>query len=220
VILPLLCHYWKLADTKLFALALLVMLCFMCSGCLLYFWKSTAMAMLLWTFFGLSFMANPITNGALSKRLTEKEQGMGMGFTHAVKGLTFAIAPMLFGGLYNAFEHSKPGWLKTMPFFIGFVVILTGFPILFGSLQTVMNEYDDNRIREQKDRDEEKRQSKEAEDEEQICASDIAFEAENNTDSINVSIDAFGLPSMTSFLPKFSCMFCVFVSRWLISPAI
>ena len=99
----------------------------------------------LWATFAVSFITIPITSGALSKRLDGKEQGVGLGVIHAMKGITWATSPYLFGALFNYFKND--GFLVTMPFMVAIVFICMAFPILFGPLRKYIRKYDENELK-------------------------------------------------------------------------
>lgn len=143
LVLPLLAKFFS--DIFLFVFVLLAVFGFMASGVIAYLWPNDITGILIWAMFGLSFITSPVTNGCLAKRLNEKEQGLGMGILHAMKGLTFAVAPYAFGGLYDLFTDD--GILKTMPFMLGMLFVIIGIIILFGPLKKTLNDYDDNKLR-------------------------------------------------------------------------
>ena len=99
----------------------------------------------LWAAFGASFITVPITSGALSKRLDSKEQGIGLGVIHAMKGITWSTAPYIFSGLFAYFKND--GYLITMPFMVTIGFIVCGFPIVCGPLRTYINNYDENKLK-------------------------------------------------------------------------
>jgi len=78
--------------------------------------------------FGLSFLLSPLLAGLFSSHVSSKEQGVGLGTLHAVKGITYAIGPYVFGGLYNLF-NDKGIW-KTTPFWIGCFIISCSLPVI------------------------------------------------------------------------------------------
>lgn len=99
----------------------------------------------LWAAYAGSFITIPITSGSLSRRLDPKEQGIGMGVIHAMKGITWAVAPYLFSSLFDYFENDS--FLVTMPFVASTFFILCAFPILYGPLRTIIRDYDDAKLK-------------------------------------------------------------------------
>ncbi|ETO33383.1 hypothetical protein RFI_03724 [Reticulomyxa filosa] len=160
IVMPILTIKLRLHDLTLIFILLVVMLISGFSGVFLYFlpykwmgyeivvlfffWFKTypyLTAMYLVRFaFGLSFIAVPITSGAMSRRLDPNTQGVGFGVLHAVQGLTYCVAPYSLGALYKAFENY--GWLKTAPYLAAVLLTCCGFPIAFGPLRRVLLEYD------------------------------------------------------------------------------
>eukprot|EP00483_Globobulimina_turgida_P008535 UN08552 len=143
IVLPILAKFFS--DILLLAFVLIAVFSFMCSGIIAYLFPNYITGLLIWACFGLSFVTSPVINGCLAKRLNKKEQGLGMGILHAMKGLTFAVAPYTFGGLYDLF--SNQGILKTVPFMLGMFFVFIGIIILFGPLKKTLHEYDDNKLR-------------------------------------------------------------------------
>ena len=99
----------------------------------------------LWAAYASSFITIPITSGSLSKRLDPKEQGIGLGVIHAMKGITWGVAPYIFSALFDYFEHDQ--FLITMPYIVSTFFILCAFPILYGPLRKVIRDYDDAKLK-------------------------------------------------------------------------
>ena len=89
---------------------------------------------------GATFMLPPIINGSFSKRLSNKNQGIGLGVLHSIKGITFCLSPIIFANLYGRLRGN--GFLVTMPFMVIAIFIIIGFVILCGPLRRVVNEHD------------------------------------------------------------------------------
>lgn len=138
-ILPILTKI--LNDCGLIFVGLCSVLIFSLWGILTYIYAKFYIGLLLWLFYGLTYITSPIVCGALSKRLTLKEQGIGLGVIHSIKGLTWSVAPVAFAFLYDTFNESKYGIFKTAPFLLSCLFILIAFPILFGPLRKALNMY-------------------------------------------------------------------------------
>ena len=121
-------------DLSLFFISLTCILLAIVTGIAMYIKPFVFWGYLMSLFFSFGYINNPVTNGALSKRMTEKEQGIAFGLLHAIKGLTFGVAPIVFALLYDYF-HSYKNILKTMPFMVACVFLLMGYPVLFGPLR-------------------------------------------------------------------------------------
>ena len=85
IILPILSIL--INDIKLILSGVTALLITFLFAILLYFWNTTYVALILYGFHGMSFALIPIFSGALSKRISPKEQGVAMGVIHAVKGI-------------------------------------------------------------------------------------------------------------------------------------
>ena len=143
LITPILFKLFK-SDILLIFLGILFELFMMIAGIILYFYKNIICCMIIWIMFGLTYLLIPVTNGALAARSSEKEQGVSIGVLHAIKSLTSAIAPFIFGLLYDLYNFTgdKYQYLKLLPWIVGFGLVLISFVILFGPLTKVLNEYD------------------------------------------------------------------------------
>lgn len=131
----------RLSDISLIFVGIISVILLCLGGVLLYIWNIIEIGYLLWIFFSIAFINVPITNGVLSKRLDSDELGIGFGVLHSIKGLTFAIAPLLFAGLYRIFDTHN--FLKTMPFLVALsIVVIFAFPILFLSLRKAIKDFD------------------------------------------------------------------------------
>ena len=75
------------------------------------------------TLAALCFLQVVACNSILSSRLGANEQGFGLGTLSAVKGLTTAFGPLMFGALYATFRKA-PYEFPEMPFIAGAVLVL------------------------------------------------------------------------------------------------
>ena len=144
ILLPILNKIFNKNDIILFAIGIIILLIWCFFFFYLYLNPNIYIGYLIRILFGCSTIVSSIITGALSKRLTKKEQGLGIGILQAVKGITFTISPFIFAILFRCFENN--GILVTMPFMVGFIFILMAFPILFGPVKRVLNQFDDMKI--------------------------------------------------------------------------
>ena len=148
VLLPLMFGPCKLSDLGGFFVGLTMILIMCLIGVIVYFIPQVWVGFLFSLFSSLALLNPPILNGALSRRLDEKEQGIGLGVLHAVKGVTFATAPIAFALLYDNFSDDKYGALKTISFLVGTGFVLCGYPVLFCVLRNALNAYDEQKLAE------------------------------------------------------------------------
>eukprot|EP01084_Bolivina_argentea_P169597 293987_1 len=134
-----------LNDIGLFIIGLLTLQIMMFMAGLLYFIPNIIVAISIFASFGASYILIPIVDGSLSKRLNDKDQGIGIGVVHGIKGVTTGFAPYLFGGLYNMFHNDQ--WYVVTPFIVGSVISLCGFFIVLGPLRNVINLYDEKQLK-------------------------------------------------------------------------
>lgn len=85
-LMPILTRYMN--DTGLLIVGLITLQSLMFMGGLLYFLPNTVVAMGIYASFGGSFLLAPIVDGSLSKRLSDEDQGIGIGVVHGIKGVT------------------------------------------------------------------------------------------------------------------------------------
>ena len=111
--IPILTKCFKMSDIGLFIIGLLTLQIMMFCGGLLFFIPNIIVAMGIFASFGGSYLLSPIVDGSLSKRLSDQDQGIGIGVVHGVKGITSAFAPYLFAGLYNLFDNDH--WFVITP---------------------------------------------------------------------------------------------------------
>ena len=142
-VLPWLTKY--VTDVGLFIIGLTSVMIFMIAAALLYFIPNVVIGVIIWCGFGVSYLLAPIVDGALSKRLKDEEQGLGIGVVHGVKGITFGFSPYLFGGLYKLFDNDS--WLVIIPWIFGAVINGIGYIIVLGPLRKIMNKYDEKEIK-------------------------------------------------------------------------
>ena len=142
LLLPLLNRYLcKNNDLALFTVGILLLLITCSLGVYLYINTSYLVAYSLRIAIGISTIISPITTSALSKRLSKKEQGLGIGIIQSMKGVAYTIAPFLFSFLFHFFRDD--GIFVTMPFIVGFVVFgAIALPILLCPVKNVLNKYD------------------------------------------------------------------------------
>lgn len=145
ILMPILTKCCKISDTGLFIIGLITLQIMMFCGGLLYFIPHLIVAMGIFASYGGSYLLSPIVDGSLSKRLSDEDQGIGIGVVHGIKGITSAFAPYLFAGLYNLLDGDK--WFVVTPFIVGSIISLFGFVIVLGPLRNVMNAYDENELR-------------------------------------------------------------------------
>ena len=124
--------------------AVVLILCLL--GIFVYFIKQYYMGILFYVLLGFTYLNPPIVNGVLSQRLDEKEQGIGLGVLHAIKGITWGIAPITFAFLYDYFDNMN--FLKTMPYIFATGFVLCGYPVLICPLRNALNKYDDQQLQE------------------------------------------------------------------------
>ena len=139
IILPILSRVFKFTDYTLIILSLFTILFFSLFGIYVYFNDTMLMGYIMCVIFSFAYVGSPVISGALSVRLNEKDQGLGMGVLHAIKGLSGAVAPITFATLYHVFENEY--YLKTMPFVVATFLIIASFPIGCGPLKRAMKKY-------------------------------------------------------------------------------
>lgn len=142
VIVPMLISVFKVNDVQLIFVGLFIVLIFCIGGILLYFVTNIIAGYVLWFFYGMTYVTSPIMSGILSKRLSSHEQGVYLGILHAIKGITFSIAPFLFSFLLQVFNNFKVDidgvdlkWFETMPFIVAALFILIGLLVLMHPLK-------------------------------------------------------------------------------------
>eukprot|EP01084_Bolivina_argentea_P040357 74583_1 len=131
-------------DILMFAIGIMALVLFAVSGMVMYVWRTIYSACLIWIAFGLTYILIPVTNGALASRMDEREQGVSIGVLHAIKGLTSAIAPFVFGLLYDLYSITgdKYEWYKLLPWFVALIFIMISVGVLFGPLKKTLSEFD------------------------------------------------------------------------------
>ena len=80
----------------------------------------------------LAFFVYPPLTSILSKHLTVEQQGLGLGVFSAMKCLTSACGPYIFGTMYSQLNHKGLGFT---PFLFGAVFSSLSFPVLFWGLK-------------------------------------------------------------------------------------
>ena len=146
ILLPLMFGVCKISDLGGLFIGLTTILIMCLIGVMVYFIPQIWVGFLFSIFSSLTNLNVPILSGTLSKRLDEKEQGIGLGVLHAVKGITYATAPIGFALLYDNFADDKYGALKTISFLVGTGFILCGYPVLFCPLRNALNSYDAQKL--------------------------------------------------------------------------
>ena len=140
VLLPILNKIFKNNDLLLMSLGLSIYVFYCAFGVFIYSHPTLNVAYTQAMIFGVGSILSSITNATLSKRLSEKEQGLGNGIMGAMKGIAYTISPFVFAFLFNLLKND--GILVTMPYIVSFGIFLMSFPILWGPLRRVLNEYD------------------------------------------------------------------------------
>ena len=145
ILIPILFKIFK-SDIILMFIGIFAELLYMFAGILLYLFRNIYTAFILWFIFGLTYILIPVVNGSLASRSSEKEQGVSIGILHAMKALTSAIAPFIFGLLYDLYNFTgdKYQWLKILPWINGAGFVIIAFFILLGPLKRTLNEFDRN----------------------------------------------------------------------------
>lgn len=144
LLLPMLIRFCTSNDIYLIFIGIIILLMYMLTGIAMYFYPSLVFSILIYCCFGMALILPPVMNGALSKRLSKQQQGLGMGILHAMKGFTSCFAPYLFAYLYSMYarEHLDDAFWKTLPFMFGLVIVLGGIPLVFGPLKKQFHLYD------------------------------------------------------------------------------
>ena len=82
VLLPMMLKCCKLSDFGSMFIGLTCVLAMCLLGILVYFFNRNYIGYIFYIVLGLTYLNPPIILGALSKRLDEKEQGIGLGVLH------------------------------------------------------------------------------------------------------------------------------------------
>eukprot|EP01083_Nonionella_stella_P033638 92049_1 len=133
------------SDIGLLIIGLIVLQIMMFCSALLYFVPGIMIAVVLFAAFGTSYILSPIIDGSLSKRLSDEDQGIGIGVIHGVKGITSAFAPYVFGGLYDLFDNYT--WFVITPFIVGACIGFVGLVVIMGPLRKTINHFDEIQIK-------------------------------------------------------------------------
>ena len=148
IVLPMLNKCFKDNDLVLFTIGLTLLLLLCTMGVYIYINPDLYVGYITRIIFGFATIIGPITTSSLSKRLSKEEQGLGIGILQAMKGVTYTLSPIMFSVLFTAFKNN--GILVTMPFIVSFGFFFLSFPILCFPVRRVLNKYDEDKMRQEK----------------------------------------------------------------------